>query len=103
MLRRQVRKLVEALEDGLEAEEKDVRRIEFLAAKKGTITKKKRKDKNKAGTRDGVDGELLGEAFRADDDNDDGNEKGNKYVKDEFGIYERAVYLRGVLVPRAWL
>ncbi|KAM7191743.1 hypothetical protein V8F33_008710 [Rhypophila sp. PSN 637] len=78
MLRRQLRKFIEALHDGLEEEERDNRIL--ARASKNPATGMKMKGKS------GKENEL-----------EDG------LVKDKFGIYERGVYFRGVLVPRAWL
>ncbi|KAK4215390.1 hypothetical protein QBC37DRAFT_481476 [Rhypophila decipiens] len=78
MLRRQVKKFIEALYDGLEEEE---RANKILArASKNPATGMKMKGKS------GKENDL-----------------GDGLVKDKFGIYERGVYLRGLLVPRAWL
>ncbi|KAM7207406.1 hypothetical protein V8F20_002286 [Naviculisporaceae sp. PSN 640] len=78
MLRRQVRKLIEGLRAGLVDEERNVRMQEMLAKKGSSVAVKKRKGKEQ------------------------GEEDENGFKKDEFGIYERAVYIRGMLVPRAW-
>ncbi|KAM7215791.1 hypothetical protein V8F06_008814 [Rhypophila decipiens] len=78
MLRRQVKKFIEALHDGLEAEER-ANRIMARASKNPAAGMKM---KGKSGKENDLEDGL---------------------VKDKFGIYERGFYLRGVLVPRAWL
>ena len=74
MLRRHLRKFIESLYDGLEDEEKSVAR----AARGVTSTKKKSKNGGKV--RGGEDVSGVG-----------------GFVKDEFGIYERGVHMRGVV------
>lgn len=83
MLRRQIRKILEGLHVGLGDEERGVWRLEMLARKGPTSGVKKGKGKEKEQEKEKVD------------------ERGFKI--DEFGIYERAGYIRGLLVPRAWL
>jgi len=78
MLRRHLRKFIESLYDGLDDEKKSIAR----AARGVTATKKKSKS---------------GKATKGE------NVDCGGFVKDEFGIYERGVHMRGVLVPRAYL
>ena len=79
MLRRHLRKFIESLYDGLDDEKKTVAR----AARGITTTKKKSKS---------------GKVSKGEDITVAGG-----FTKDEFGIYERGVHMRNVLVPRAYL
>jgi len=77
MLRRHLRKFIESLYDGLDDEKRSIAR----AARGVTATKKSK----------------SGKATKGEDVDCGG------FVKDEFGIYERGVHMRGVLAPRAYL